>query len=184
MLRALDQPIPVAESLGDGREIQAERHGPIPDQLTRPAPPMAVGRAGQLVHQHLIHLLLLGRRKLQTLLTEAADQLELDQLAKAQPACSPPGSTCQWTQHAPVHLMQQLSIGAQQRSACRCVELGCHDASCSMRFRLKLSSFGRWLQPVRGLVRVEPRWRKEAAWLVRAGEPGGSGGSPSKRLTN
>jgi hypothetical protein len=47
-----------------------------------------------------------------------------------------------------------------------------------MHFRLKPSSFGRWLQPVRCLVRVEPCWRKEAQWVVRAGAPGGSGGSP------
>lgn len=104
-----------------------------------------------------MHLLLLGRRKLNTLLTEAADQLEIDQLAIAQPASSPPGCTCHRIQHSPVHLMQQLRIGAQQRSACSCVELGRHDASYRMHFRLRVSSFGRWLQPVLDLARVEPR---------------------------
>jgi len=40
------------------------------------------------------------------------------------------------------------------------------------------------LKPVRGLVEVEPRWRQEAEHLVRAGAPGGSGGSPTDRLRN
>jgi hypothetical protein len=38
------------------------------------------------------------------------------------------------------------------------------------------------LQPVRGLVDVGPRWRVAAEWVVRAGAPGGSGGSPSSAL--
>ena len=38
---------------------------------------------------------------------------------------------------------------------------------------------GLGLQPVRGLLLVEPRWRVVAEWLVRAGTPGGSGGSQS-----
>jgi hypothetical protein len=40
------------------------------------------------------------------------------------------------------------------------------------------------LQPVRGLLPVEPRWRQEAERFVRAGAPGGSGGSSSGALRN
>jgi len=38
------------------------------------------------------------------------------------------------------------------------------------------------VKPVRGLVRVQPRWQQGAQRLVRAGVPGGSGWRHSWRL--
>jgi hypothetical protein len=58
--------------------------------------------------------------------------------------------------------------------------------------RCSLAAGARWrkgsrrveegLQPVRGLVGVGPWWRQAAEQFVRAGAPGGSGGSPPVRL--
>ena len=44
-------------------------------------------------------------------------------------------------------------------------------------WRKRLLRLGLGLQPVSDLLREEPRWRVVAEWFVRAGEPGGSGGS-------
>jgi len=112
----------------EGSEIQTEGHRPLADQLSRPAQPVAGTRALQLAHQHLKHLLLLRWRKLQPLLTQAPNQLEIDQLAESELPCSPQGLAGHRSQHTPVFLMQQLRIGAKQRSASGCVEPGRHDA--------------------------------------------------------
>lgn len=53
---------------------------------------------------------------------------------------------------------------------------------CSAGWRKGSRGLGVGLQLVRGLAQVEPCWLVAAEWFVRAGDPGGSGGSPADAL--